>query len=1160
MAQNKPADTPHNSLHDTGPAASLVEHIGKLAEVRRVGAMLDEGRRRIDMSGLSGSSPMFVVEALRERVKRTVVVCCSDEEQARDACSDLGTVSSGRVEFFPAKDIFPQPFDFKENLTVRGKRNACLDRILQGEVDIVVTSLAGLREKTITLDTLRDHAREFRVGDHIDLEALLSYLVSVGYERNGIVEELGQFAVRGSIIDIFDPSWDHPLRLELFDDEITSIRAFDIDNQRSIGQSDIARVLPATGVFVEEETLRELEKQLREQNFDGDTIDEIRHEIEHHRFSYLVRRYAPALGMQGSLLDFFDAPPVLVFCDEAGMQTAVEVLESDYAKVERATEDYPIMALDRYLLPPDYYTTYEVPAVHVWSRSVHTDGDGPPPDTVTCHATAHPTVLGKIDSLLQLIRRLRDKGNDVLVFSDTATQRERLADMLEDVEELVHLPVGWVTSGFVWNTAGFALLTDHEIFHRSLPRPSDRRKTRRAHGMRAADLQVGDFVVHVDYGIGRYVGLEKVNTQGGDTECLNLRYHGSDRIFVPLDQIPFVEKYVGKDSVLPVLDRLGSSKWQRTKEKTKKALANVAKEMLRVYAAREVAERPPFSADSQWQKELEASFPFEETPHQLRAAAEIKSDLESSRPMDRLICGDVGFGKTEVAVRAAFKAINDGKQVAVVVPTTILALQHFKTFQERMAVFPLRIEMLSRFRTPQQQADVVKGLKDGTVDLVVGTHRLLSKDVGFHDIGLMVVDEEHRFGVRSKEKIKRLKTSVDVLAMTATPIPRTLYMALSGLRPISVIDTPPRNRHPVLTEVIPFDEDTIAKAIRAEVARGGQAFFLHNRVASIHSMQAFLQRLLPEVTFCVGHGQMPEKQLESTILDFVDGKYDVLISTTIIESGLDFPNVNTIIINRADRFGLADLYQLRGRVGRRERQAYAYLLVPRNFSITHNASRRLHAMEEFEELGSGYRLAMRDLEIRGAGNVLGTEQHGRLVAVGFDLYCKMLKEAVDELQGQSQEEVAPARIETRLSGYLPSDYVEDQNERMAIYKRLAAMESPEDLDRLADELRDRFGPPPVEAINLIALTRVKLLATRVGVGVMRFHPDRFVLELKEGKSFAPRLCAQLVETFEGRVLFKSGDNFGLTLTHAGSSQGDTRLEKARKLLEIVWQSDIKGES
>jgi transcription-repair coupling factor (superfamily II helicase) len=396
--------------------------------------------------------------------------------------------------------------------------------------------------------------------------------------------------------------------------------------------------------------------------------------------------------------------------------------------------------------------------------------------------------------------------------------------------------------------------------------------------------------------------------------------------------------------------------------------------------------------------------------------------------------------------------------------------------------------------------------------------------------------------------------------MTATPIPRTLYMALSGLRPISVIDTPPRNRHPVLTEVIPFDEDTIAKAIRAEVARGGQAFFLHNRVASIHSMQAFLQRLLPEVTFCVGHGQMPEKQLESTILDFVDGKYDVLISTTIIESGLDFPNVNTIIINRADRFGLADLYQLRGRVGRRERQAYAYLLVPRNFSITHNASRRLHAMEEFEELGSGYRLAMRDLEIRGAGNVLGTEQHGRLVAVGFDLYCKMLKEAVDELQGQSQEEVAPARIETRLSGYLPSDYVEDQNERMAIYKRLAAMESPEDLDRLADELRDRFGPPPVEAINLIALTRVKLLATRVGVGVMRFHPDRFVLELKEGKSFAPRLCAQLVETFEGRVLFKSGDNFGLTLTHAGSSQGDTRLEKARKLLEIVWQSDIKGES
>ncbi|MDH3214774.1 MAG: transcription-repair coupling factor [Candidatus Krumholzibacteria bacterium] len=753
-----------------------------------------------------------------------------------------------------------------------------------------------------------------------------------------------------------------------------------------------------------------------------------------------------------------------------------------------------------------------------------------------------------MESLIRLIGSLSKKAVDILIFSESPAQRERLADLLEDDEQLVHLPVGWVTSGFVWEQAGMALLTDHEIFHRALPRPSEKQKVRRAKSPDREALQIGDFVVHVDYGIGRYVGLERVKVREGETECLSLRYHGADRIFVPLDQMILVEKYIGKDGAVPALDRLGSSKWQRTKARTKKALEAVAGEMLRVYAGREIATSKPFAGDTPWQKELEASFPFEETPHQLRATEEIKRDMETSRPMDRLVCGDVGFGKTEVAIRAAFKAVNGGRQVAVLVPTTILALQHYRTFQERMSSFPVRVEMLSRFKTPSEQKTIVEELRKGVVDVVVGTHRLLSRDIEFNDLGLLVIDEEHRFGVRSKEKIKKIKHAVDVLSMTATPIPRTLYMALSGLRPMSVIDTPPRNRHPVKTEIATFDEDTIVQAITSETARGGQVFFLHNRVASIYSMQAFLERLMPELRFGVAHGQMPERQLEKTISVFLDKKYDVLISTTIIESGLDFPNVNTIIINRADRFGLADLYQLRGRVGRRERQAYAYLFIPRNFMITENADKRLQAMEEFAELGSGYRLAMRDLEIRGAGNILGVEQHGQLVAVGFDLYCKMLKEAIEELSGEDKAAPTPCRIETRLRCYLPEAYVEDQNERMALYKRLARLESPAEVDDVEAELADRFGAPPPEAINLVSVTRLKLRAMTLGIGLIQFRPQRIVVEFLPGRALLPQVCARIVETFEGRALFKSGDTFGLTVTGPASGCG---LEQAKILLDVA---------
>ncbi|NIM19315.1 MAG: transcription-repair coupling factor [Candidatus Latescibacteria bacterium] len=1156
-------------------ASTLISHVRRSPHVSEVIRGLASGEKRVHLTGLRGSSIVFLIEAMRNALQKAVVICCPYEERARDVLSDFRTISGARSLLFPEKDIFPRRHETGENLSVRGERNYCLDKILQSEVEIVVTSILGFLEKTYPVDVLRTHRRTIHLGSAIDLDDLREQLVELGYEHNPVVEEVGQFAVRGAIIDLFDPSWEHPARIELLDDEVISIRTFDIDSQISTGDLDTVTVLPATGIPSDRISIEALRDRLEHLPVDGENIERIISEITHTRHSHLLQKYAPALGMNGALLDFFEKPPVLVFLDIEALNPSLEAIEKEMEFLSKRPGDgFPPLKLNEYLHPPDYYEAGSPCSVYSWELPVEGDiaGDADKPaftqirhgEAVVHFSTnSHPSIIGKADALSKAIRGLSSKGLSTYIYSESAAQRERLADMLDEDEALVHLPVGWITSGFLWDEAAMAVLTDHEIFNRILPRPRKPLKRRRFKGLQYEQLRLGDFVVHVDYGIGRFMGLEKVQVEGRETECLVLRYLGADRIFVPLDQMHLVEKYVGKEGIVPAIDRLGSTRWQRTKERTKRALEDVARELLNIYAAREIVEGHTFSADTQWQKELEAAFPFEETPHQLEATIDVKREMETVTPMDRLICGDVGYGKTEVAIRAAFKAVNDGKQVAVLVPTTILAMQHFKTFRERMEAFPVRVEMLSRFKSPTEQKKIVAHLAQGVVDVVIGTHRLLSKDVAFKDLGLVVVDEEHRFGVRSKEKLKQIKRSVDVLSLTATPIPRTLYMALSGLRQISVIDTPPRNRHPVKTEVVSFDEETIARAIMDEIGRGGQVFFVHNRVASIHPMQAFLEKLVPGVRFGVAHGQMKERELEGVILSFLERKFDVLVSTMIIESGLDFENVDTIIINRADKFGLAQLYQLRGRVGRRERQAYAYLLLPRYFSLSENARKRLRAMEEFEELGSGYRLAMRDLEIRGAGNVLGLEQHGHLVAVGFDLYCKMLKEAVEKLQGKTETTPPQCRIEATIRSFLPDWYVEDQDERMALYRRLAGCGTLDELDAIQAEIKDRFGDFPREALNLLDLTRAKLHATEIGIERIRLGSGEVVLDFLKNRHLSAQQCSQLAETFQGRVLFKSGKAFSVTI-YGGMEDDDPALESehalaaVKKLLKLAYDFDKKG--
>jgi transcription-repair coupling factor (superfamily II helicase) len=1161
----------------------LVESVQRTTGFGALRSALDRGKNaqtsgnRIHLTGLRGAAPVFLLEAIRDRIGRPVVVVCPDQEGAEDVYSDLGTISTARTLLFPERDIFPHRYEARENLAVRGDRNEALLRILGGKADVVVTSLLGFLEKTIRIETLRANRMTVCVRDTIDLEELREHLVNNGYDVVSIVEEAGQFAVRGSIVDVFDPAWDHPTRVELFDDEVVSIRAFDLDSQRSVETIESVTILPAASVPLDDESSVGFRAHLESAGLEPRQIDQIEAEISHSRHTYLRQRYAPALGVNGSLLDFFDEKPVVWFLQMEGHDRAYQHLEGDvdYAS-RRPEEEFPLLGLDDYLHAPAYHERYGVTSVQVWDLATPAVDTSEPPheavfapiqpgETLVKFATKeHPSVAGKLDTLVEAIRKLNSHRVAIHVYSETPTQRERLADMLEETEALVHLPVGWITSGFVWEDASAAVFTDHQIFNRILARPRKKRKKRRVQGFRQEHLQLGDFVVHVDYGIGRYVGLEKVGrgkgTNGDETECLSLRYHGGDMIYVPLDQMHLVEKYVGKEGVVPQMDRLGSNRWHKSKEKARKAIEDIARDLLDIYAAREVVKGYAFSPDSHWQRELEASFPYEETPHQIRAIEEIKSDMERAQPMDRLVCGDVGYGKTEVAIRAAFKAAADGKQVAVLVPTTLLAFQHFNTFKERIADYPLETRMLSRFVSKSEQNDIVEGLKNGAVDVVIGTHRLLSKDVGFKRLGLLIIDEEHRFGVKHKERLKRLMKAVDVLSLTATPIPRTLYMSLSGLREISLIDTPPRNRHPVKTEVLAFDEEAIQRAVTEEVARDGQVFFVHNRVQSIQSVKALLERLLPGVRLCVAHGQMRERELEKVMIEFMARKYDVLVSTMIIESGLDLPNVNTIIVNRADRFGLAQLYQLRGRVGRREQQAYAHFLIPRRVSLTESAAKRLQAMEEFEELGSGYRLAMRDLEIRGAGNVLGVEQHGHVAAIGFELYCKMLKEAVERLRGVEELPTPDCQIEAPYSYYIPDTYIEDADERMMIYKRMARLSSVEALESIEAELKDRFGDPPqparlLQAAKLqAALQGVDRISRGEGAGVLASGGnDRGTAEFEfaPGRSFSPAQCMKLVETFESRLLFKSGRPFAVTLE---TEPSDRLLVDSKNLLQVAYFS------
>src|SRR5213593_4245941 len=1026
-----------------------------------------EGEVRLRVAGLTGSARALAVAELLQAHPRPALVVVAGLAEAHRWTQDLKFFGATVLEFPPPE---PRLWRGGHHREADAERAVIARRLTVADPVTVVTTPAALGAPLWSREEFAARTLRLATGDSLDRELLLEALERCGYERVETVVSVGQWSLRGGIVDVFSPSQAGPARLEFLGDDIESIRLFDPTSQRSVGKLDELLVLPLPPEDVAPE---------------------------------------PA----ARLLDYLPpAAPVLVDLPKLLDEPTDETVNEPPLRERLAGRQIVELSL-------------------VAGTSSAAAGASAATE-ITLETQEVPRFTGRFNQLTAEIARWRVEGFRVRLTAADERQAEHVRQILREHQveaeiatsfegsQTLAIVVGECSTGFAIPALGVIVLTEGEVFgsrRRSLRRP----KYQRGAALTAfTDLAIGDIVVHEDHGLGRYLGLQTMKIGDREGDFLLLEYSEGNRLYLPVERLDLISKYLGGDAGAARLDRLGGASWQRVKESVRAALREMAEGLLRLYAQRAVADGHAFAPDTPWQREFETAFRFEETADQLRAIEDAKRDMESDRPMDRLVAGDVGYGKTEVALRAAFKAVADGTQVAILVPTTVLAQQHWSTFADRFGPFPARVELLSRFRSPKEQRTVVEGLRHGTVDVVIGTHRLLSKDVAFKNLGLLVVDEEHRFGVAHKERMKQLRASVDVLALTATPIPRTLYMSLSGVRDMSVIETPPLDRLPVETVIRRFSKAVVKEALTRELERGGQVFFVHNRVQSLPSMVKFVRELVPDARVIMGHGQMKERELEATMVKFVTGQADVLVSTAIVESGLDIPASNTIIINRADRFGLAQLYQLRGRVGRERQQAYAYLLIPADGRLDETAQRRLRVIEEMTELGAGFRLAMRDLEIRGAGNLLGAAQHGHIAAVGFDLYTKLLAEAVRELRGEpSSEQVEPV-ISVDVEALLPDDYVPEVNQRLALYKRLAGAAGDSEVADLRAELADRFGPLPAAAGQLLDIVRIRVAARTVGVEKIEAGDGKALVTFSPATPLEPERLVRAIERSHGRLKMK----------------------------------------
>ena len=1039
------------------------------------------------VSGLTGPAKALYVAAAAGK-GRTVVVVPADadvETMTRDArffFSALEGLSEEELERavlpFPSHEVDPYR-GLAPHFDIASARARALHALASGSARLIVASAAALLPKVSAPERLVGAAMTLTPGQEISPTDLGDLLASAGYTRQDPVDESGEFCVRGGVVDFYPASAKEPIRLEFIGDTIESIRTYDPATQRSTGALDQASITPLHELLAETE------------NADRSAT----------AFDYLWTGGRP-----------------LVFVSEPD-----EVLAHGEKLTAQIAASYDEARAKGNRVPPP--SELIIP----WAEAASWLEGGTALETLalgdSVHIACQPALefAGRLPDWVAEIRRGREQGDTIVLIANTAGRAERTIELLTDYEifaapieraedvrtAAVLVGLGQLSKGFRLPEAGLQFWAETDVFEEERKTHERRRSASRAFLSDFRDLKARDLIVHVDHGIGVFVGLKRIDVGLAPQEFMELKYAGEDKLFVPVERLDLVQKYTGASRA--TLDKLGGTTWEKAKTRVKKAMRDMAEELLKLYAARKAMPGHAFSPDSHWQQEFEDSFEWDLTVDQKTAIADIKGDMESPAMMDRLLCGDVGYGKTEVAMRAAFKAVMDGKQVAFLAPTTILAFQHLKTLKDRFAAFPVRTDMVSRFRTKGEQKQTLEDLKAGKVEIIVGTHRLLSKDVEFRDLGLLIVDEEQRFGVAHKERIKQMRRRVDVLTMTATPIPRTLNMSLAGIRDMSTIETPPKDRLSIQTNVVKFDGAVIAQAIRTELERGGQVYIVHNRVESIFSLGDLINRLVPEARIVIGHGQMSEEALERAMVDFVAHKYDVLLATTIIENGLDISNANTIIINRADRYGLSQLYQLRGRVGRSDRRAYAYLMVPPADSLSPVAKKRLAAIREFSDLGSGFRVAALDLEIRGAGNLLGGEQSGHIEAIGFDMYMKLLEQTIKELKGEEIGDEIRAVVNLRVDLRIDDDYIPDMNQRLTVYRRMAGVRTDEELDRLVDEVRDRYGVPTESVLNLAEYAAIRLLADRIGLESLDREGPTVVLKFRADAKLDPAWLFRVVQ-------------------------------------------------
>lgn len=1147
-------------------------------------------------SGCMDSQKVHLMyEAARDARIRLVVTY--DDTRAREIYEDLRFFDPN-VWLYPARDLLFFNADIHGNLLTK-QRMTVFRHLMEESPGWVVTTFDGLMDHLLPLKYLKNQVLSVESGQTVDVEKWKKRLSELGYERMGQVDGMGQFSIRGGIIDVFPLTEELPVRIELWGDEVDSIRTFDIESQRSIEELDSVRIYPATemtltedqiqdGILSIEKEAKKYEKDLRAQSkieeaarirsIVAELLEGLREGWKQHGLDGYIHYFCKD---SVSFLEYFPEEEAVLFLDEPErLKEKGETVEMEFREsmIHRLEKGYLLPAQTGLLFPAKEMLARIQTASAVYLTGLEQKLAGFTVKSRCSFQVKNVNVYQNgFELLIKDLTRWKKEGYRVVLLSASRTRASRLAGDLREYDLRAYCPddggeshevkpgeilvtSGSLHRGFEYSMIKFIVITEGDMF--GVEKRKRKKKKTSYEGTKIqnfSDLSIGDYVVHEDHGLGVYRGIEKIEQDGVIKDYLKVEYADNGNLYIPATRLDGIQKYAGAEAKKPKLNRLGGDQWNKTKTRVKGAVKEIAKELVQLYAARQQTDGFRYGLDTVWQKEFEEMFPYEETEDQWDAIDAAKADMESSKIMDRLICGDVGYGKTEIALRAAFKAVQDDKQVVYLVPTTILAQQHYNTFAQRMKDFPVRVDLMSRFRTPAQIKKTLEDLKRGQVDIVIGTHRLLSKDVVFKDLGLLIIDEEQRFGVTHKEKIKQMKENIDVLTLTATPIPRTLHMSLVGIRDMSVLEEPPVDRMPIQTYVMEHNDEMVREAIHRELSRGGQVYYVYNRVSNIDEVAGHIAKLVPEANVTFAHGQMHEHQLERIMFDFVNGEIDVLVCTTIIETGLDIPNANTMIIQDADRMGLSQLYQLRGRVGRSSRTSYAFLMYKRDKLLKEEAEKRLQAIREFTELGSGIKIAMRDLEIRGAGNVLGAEQHGHMEAVGYDLYCKLLNQAVLELKGQrKEEETYETVVDCDTDAYIPTSYIKNEYQKLDIYKRISGIENEEEFLDMQDELMDRFGEIPKPVINLLKVAGLKALAHSAYVTEVGINRQEVRLTMYKNARLKVEGIPKLVEQYKGDLKFQMGDEPKFTFLDRKKNQStDVMMKYAEEILKQIAELSEK---